>query len=329
MYALAGLLAHRGHEVTVAAPDPPSAKALRRMGYDSSIARARMSLLGFTRASSAWDMVICLTNTIPPVSLCPRSFLVVQFPFVRLSGLAPRRRLQERALRDYACITYSEFVRVHLLQRWGLDSSVVNPPVEAGYYDANVKQRSILAVGRFFTGGHNKRQDALIEAFKALAPDLRDGWRLTLMGGTADDDAARSAVEALSRRSVGYNIELRVNVTAEALSRAYAEASLFWHATGYQRPAANPERAEHFGISTVEAMSYGCVPLAFDDGGQREIVTSSAGVLWKDVRELVAATEDLMRDSLALRRLAASAQAQSKAFSVQEFERRASRALEL
>jgi len=31
---------------------------------------------------------------------------------------------------------------------------------------------------------------------------------------------------------------------------------------------------EHFGITTVEAMAAGCVPLVYDSGGQAEIVSS-------------------------------------------------------
>jgi hypothetical protein len=40
-------------------------------------------------------------------------------------------------------------------------------------------------------------------------------------------------------------------------------------------------------MTTVEAMSFGAVPLAFNDGGQREIIQAAHGVLWNTVDELV------------------------------------------
>ena len=40
-------------------------------------------------------------------------------------------------------------------------------------------------------------------------------------------------------------------------------------------PEKNPENTEHFGMTTLEAMSSGCIPLVVPYGGQREIVEDS------------------------------------------------------
>lgn len=49
-----------------------------------------------------------------------------------------------------------------------------------------------------------------------------------------------------------------------------------------------PEQAEHFGISVVEAMSAECVPIAFNAGGPREIIMHGAdGFLYASIEELV------------------------------------------
>ena len=43
---------------------------------------------------------------------------------------------------------------------------------------------------------------------------------------------------------------------------------LFWHAAGLgEDPTTNPDRFEHFGISVVEAMSAGAVPMVYEHGG--------------------------------------------------------------
>ena len=67
---------------------------------------------------------------------------------------------------------------------------------------------------------------------------------------------------------------------------------MYWHAQGYGEDAdADPKTQEHFGITTVEAMSAGCVPVVYATAGPREVVEGlqDAG-LWRTVEELRAET---------------------------------------
>ena len=60
----------------------------------------------------------------------------------------------------------------------------------------------------------------------------------------------------------------------------YGRASIFWHAAGLgEDPERHPDRYEHFGITTVEAMSAGAVPVVIDAAGQVEIVEHGANGL--------------------------------------------------
>ena len=147
----------------------------------------------------------------------------------------------------------------------------------------------IVSVGRFFRGGHEKRQDVLIDAFRAL--DV-DGWELHLVG-TADDE---SLLAPLRKRAAGLRVEFHVDLPRDDVLELYAQSSLYWHATGFGvDPERHPERLEHFGISTVEAMMYGVVPLVVPAGGQSEIVTDGVnGRHWTTIPELVAATRSLI-----------------------------------
>jgi glycosyltransferase involved in cell wall biosynthesis len=55
---------------------------------------------------------------------------------------------------------------------------------------------------------------------------------------------------------------------------------------------------EHFGIATVEAMGRGCVPIAVDLGGQREIVRHGVtGFLWSTEDELLGLTRRVLVSS--------------------------------
>ena len=84
-------------------------------------------------------------------------------------------------------------------------------------------------------------------------------------------------------------MELRLDVSREELLDLYSRASLFWHAAGYgQDERRHPERLEHFGITTVEAMAHGAVPLVYPAGGPAEVVEDGvSGRWWRTPGELV------------------------------------------
>jgi glycosyltransferase involved in cell wall biosynthesis len=69
------------------------------------------------------------------------------------------------------------------------------------------------------------------------------------------------------------NFELYYNLERDKLLQLYSEASIYWHFTGFNEDLKNkPELAEHFGITLVEAIAHGCIPFAFNAGGQVEIL---------------------------------------------------------
>ena len=60
-----------------------------------------------------------------------------------------------------------------------------------------------------------------------------------------------------------YTAMITANLDRAHLGLLYRDAKIFWHAAGMKSDETiYPELAEHFGISTVEAMSAGCVPVA-------------------------------------------------------------------
>ena len=70
---------------------------------------------------------------------------------------------------------------------------------------------------------------------------------------------------------------LHPDASGAELRDLYARASIFWHAAGLgEDPERHPDRYEHFGITTVEAMSAGAVPVVIDAAGQVEIVEHGA-----------------------------------------------------
>ena len=201
-------------------------------------------------------------------------------------------------------ITYSAFAQGWTKRRLGVEAEVIAPPVDrpAAALAGAARKPWIVSVGRFFRGGHEKRQDVLIDAFRAL--DV-DGWELHLVG-TADDE---KILAPLRKRAAGLRAEFHVDLAREELLELYAQSSLFWHATGFGvDQERHPERLEHFGIATVEAMMYGVVPLVAPYGGQSEIVTDGvSGRHWTTIPELVTATRSLIDSPEDRRRLSEGA----------------------
>lgn len=82
-----------------------------------------------------------------------------------------------------------------------------------------------------------------------------------------------------------------------------------------------PEAFEHFGITTVEAMASGCVPVSFARAGQPEIIQhGTSGFLWNSFRECQAFTRQLMEDSVLRERTARAALVRSQSFGASAFE---------
>jgi len=308
-------------DVVVGGRDVPLPSTLSARGLPDDFVMSAMSDREFTRQSASFDLAVVVTIDIPPRSRAHSSLLIVQFPFARFRPWRPIRALERaRILRGYQAVVYSDFVREWATRRWHINARVISPTIDRGLPDAAAKGQTILSIGRFNTSGNRKRQDVLIDAFVSLPESVRSGWRLVLAGAAPVDHQTDKYLATLRQQAAGHRIEFALNVPQVELVDLLGEASLYWHAAGYGRKPTQPQAAEHFGISTVEAMSWGAVPLVYDDGGQHEIVTPDVGVRWQTVEELVRETVMLMTDGARRAELSRSAVEASKSYSRERFE---------
>lgn len=197
---------------------------------------------------------------------------------------------------------------------------VLHPPVMLRQArDWNQKEKIILAVGRFFRGLHSKRQDVLIDAFRAFSKQAPD-WKFVLAGGLSDEASARDYSERLRQSAEGLPIEFRTNVSATELNELFSSSRFFWHAAGFEVPKDQPEKMEHFGIATVEAMSAGCIPIVYRAGGQEEIIQDGLnGFFWRSTAELVERTLSLLNDDQQSARISKAAIERSREFGKDRF----------
>jgi glycosyltransferase involved in cell wall biosynthesis len=249
--------------------------------------------------------------------VCPPSVI----KFARWIPLMSAVPLSSDWMRSYgAVVSISEFTREWVERYWGRKSTVLYPPVTM--HKAGAKEPIILSVGRFFdvTHGHSKKQLELVRAFRQLHDAGARDWSLHLVGGCSPD--GRSYVERVRRAAEGYPIELHLDAQGHELESLYARASVYWHAAGFgEDTARNPARLEHFGISTVEAMSAGAVPVVVGLAGQLETVRHGVdGFHFQTLAGLCSQTLSLIADEAMRGRMASSAAQRAQSFSVDAFQ---------
>lgn len=220
-----------------------------------------------------------------------------------------------------AVVANSEFTAGWIGRLWGRSADVLNPPV--GAFAPGPKEPVIASVGRFFgSGGHSKKQLELVEAFRRLVAGGVRGWELHLAGGCAPEH--RPYLEQVRRAARGLPVVIHVDVTGAELAALYARASLYWHATGLgEDPHRHPDRFEHFGITTVEAMSAGAVPVVIAHAGQLEVVEHGvSGFHFADLDDLVRLTRRLVGDPAEREQLSAAARVRARRYHPDAFAER-------
>ena len=251
------------------------------------------------------------------------------------AGWEPRRWAGERfpwLLRDPSDLEFlghyervlanSQYTRTWIRRLWGVDSDVLFPPIRTRDIKPGAKTRKILTVGRFIApgSGHSKKQLELVQAFgEMVRGGGLDGWELHLVGGC--EPAHRPYLAEVERAAAGLPVQIHVNAPRALVEELFATSSVFWVATGLgEDEETAPWVFEHFGITTVEAMAAGCVPVVIDKAGQREIVRHGTdGYRWTTLAELEALTSTVAGDEALRARLAASAVERAGAFSEEAF----------
>jgi len=218
---------------------------------------------------------------VPPVPAFGRTSVYhIQFPF-----WVPDQVVEEhgKLLAGYDEIwAYSEFVRRNingLIRHYGLEAPPVRLLAPHAMWSGATsglpwpERRTILTVGRFFTGGHNKRQDVVIEAFRRLAGRGVQGMELALAGAIHPSPEGRARFHELQALAEGLDCTFYPNIGRADLAALYERSAVLIHAAGFGVDADEfPERPEHFGITPIEAASFGCIPVVYGQGGPREVV---------------------------------------------------------
>lgn len=317
-----------GYDVTVFWDSSKDFEALQqRFGLQLSKARLSENIFapGYSfikrlLTTKKFDVIIFLSDGSIPFSLSKKLFIHVQQPLEQFQSISLRDRIKLSRVNRFFC--NSLYTKNFIDRKFHLKSSILYPPV--ALYPKHVKKENIiLHVGRFRVKnvpvGDYKKQGVMVDVFKDMMHHGLKGWKFII--ATSFRQEYEEEFKKLKKQAEGFPIEFFVNKSNNQLWDLYNRSKIYWHASGFGEDLEkHPEYAEHFGISTVEAMGAGCVPVVINAGGQKEIVENGVnGFLWNTEKEFMDKTKRLMTNKELWEKMSGKAKERAKDFSKEKF----------
>jgi len=269
------------------------------------------------KRGDGYDLTFWVSDGSIPVLRSRKNFLHFQIPFHHVGGNSLLNKMKLFKVDKIIC--NSEFTKKIIDREYGVESIVIYPPIDTSQIRPKRKENIILNVARFSGLLQNKGHEILVRAFKKIFDSGGRNWKLVIVGGS--EVGVTDQINKLEELSQDYPIEIKKNLDFRSLKELYGISKIFWSASGFgEDEEKNPEKVEHFGMTAVESMAAGAIPLLFSAGGFKEIIEPDInGYLWESTSSLILKSKKIM-DNPSLRvRLASSAKETSKKYSYEEF----------
>jgi len=325
---LAQILSQQGFEVEFVWDDNNILKkAEKRFGLDLSKIKVnkkakkfigkKSTLLDRFKFTRKYDLVFYLSDGSIPFLFSKKNLIHIQIP-LKTKGNKFLNYIKSLFIHKF--VYNSQFTKT--IAEKGLPQSkgiVLYPPISTQELSSDKKRNLILSVGRFDPTMQNKRHDILIKAFRQLSAQTKNKYTLIIAGGVKGK-AGKKVIKKLKILSKNLKVKILTNPEFDKLKELYSQSKIFWHSAGYGISESKfPEKMEHFGMTTVEAMASGAVPVVINLGGQKEIITKKTGFLWDTIPELVNNTLTLIKSPRKMDQMSKNAQTRAKKFSVLSF----------
>ena len=296
---------------------------LKKVNIVKNIFSSDVSTLQRFTSTSKYDTIFFLSDGSIPVTMAKKTILHFQFPVEWVNGKSLVSKIKFQKISKVVC--NSNYTKKYIDRKFGIHSIVLYPPCGDTEHPVDVtknKKNIVFTVGRYnhlSTGGSFKKHEVMIDTWKQMIDAGVKDWKFVLATSYLED--SKKYVDQLEKLIANYPIEIIRNGSYESIQRLYKEAKIYWHASGYgENLEKHPERTEHFGISTVEAMYNGAVPIVINAGGQKEIIIDGVdGFLWETLEELKQYTHKLIGHDTILTKMSKAAQEKSGQFSTQRF----------
>jgi alpha-1,2-mannosyltransferase len=193
------------------------------------------------------------------------------FPYLKhkhvrsLSGLPYllyARKIQN--YKDKLIIANSQFTANSVKEFINADVKVMYPPVAFNSFGQSsfskhdgLREDLVVTVSRF-------SEDKKLETIPYIAKQTEKEVRFVIVGLLHDLKVYEALIKSLKRLGLTERVKIMPNAPKKELKDILRRAKIYLHTT-FQ---------EHFGISIVEAMASGCIPITHNSGGMIEFVPS-------------------------------------------------------
>lgn len=226
--------------------------------------------------------------------------------------------------RHYNSFARSAFIRASRLNAVSPLVSVLYPPVarmSAIRSEIPGKRKDIVMIGRIFSGRQNKGYVAAIRMFQQVSSCVPNETQLNIIGTLMPGHSKfYNKLQELAR---GFKLRIHFNVNADRshIMNILSSSIVQWHLTGIDSKTSDPASEEHFGLSVVEGMHAGVIPVVINKGGLGEIVeNASSGFIGENEAEVVTLTCSIFqKSSTQLARLKKAATVSAKSFTYKIF----------
>jgi glycosyltransferase involved in cell wall biosynthesis len=184
-------------------------------------------------------------------------------------NLHSARNMYFDMMRTSSVFTNSEYSRKAIRKTFDIDSTVLSPPVDVNLFRKNVlfsskneREDTILIISRFHP---SKKIENAIRLAKLLKGN-GIGRRMKIVGNLSPAMLGyyHYLKQTVQHQDLSDYVNFQVNVSFDKLLSLICEAKVYFHTLP----------GEPFGISTVEAMSAGLIPVVPAIGGHTEFVPS-------------------------------------------------------
>lgn len=183
-------------------------------------------------------------------------------------------------------LSNSSFTQKIIKETFWIDSEVVYPPVDIEKFYVSTKENMITSLGRF---NPFKRFEVLIDSMAKI-----DG-KCLIMGSIATNSLKESTTYIRKLKRIIDSLKLQNKVTLffnppfKKLQEILSRSKLYVNCTMF----------EPFGISVVESMASGCVPIVHRSGGSYSdiIDRDKYGFSFQNTNELAEKVRSLMDDA--------------------------------
>lgn len=203
------------------------------------------------------------------------------YSIIREKIIEPFQKRNYKRYKNISQSCNSQFTQKVLKDTINKKIDVLYPPIDINEFQCKNEINNRVGVVSLSRISREKNQLEQIQIAQKL-PNIE----FNLCGSSEDGNSYVEELERYIRDQDIKNVKLHINKSFKDIQNILCNSKIFLHSM----------RNEHFGMSTVEAICSGCVPVVHDSGGQKFIVEKKE-LLYTTINEAVEKIASLYFDN--------------------------------